>query len=313
MRSWEDTYVAWLHEEPFAGAGKASRGRRADQPAFRRCAWQHGLRVFVLAPEYNFRLGYPTAVVERVRVIHGGHPDHEGLAAARQRASAAAYLAAAAVAARESHETGAESPHFPGAGEHETPGVARCGAARRTRIAPARRARRTPAPSALITISPHARHNLRTISAMWVRCWDLTCFCVCVAWGHRDCCFGSWRIRARLWRVAECRGRSVLQRTRGQRLDDESDGAHDEGCARPAWRDACDAPDARGRADVAAARRRPRTRRDRAQLYLDVDEARRRDLAGAAVAAAGGRTSNRVRRYRQCRPALPRQRLRWRL
>jgi hypothetical protein len=80
MRSWQDTYVAWLHEEPFAGAGQASRGRRADQPAFRRCAWRHGLRLFVLAPEYNFRLGYPTAVVERVRVIHGGHPDHEGLA-----------------------------------------------------------------------------------------------------------------------------------------------------------------------------------------------------------------------------------------
>jgi hypothetical protein len=80
MRSWEDTYVAWLREEPFAGAGKASRGRRADQPAFRRCAWQHGLRLFVLAPEYNFRLGYPTTVVERVRVIHGAHDDHEALA-----------------------------------------------------------------------------------------------------------------------------------------------------------------------------------------------------------------------------------------
>jgi hypothetical protein len=80
MRSWEDTYFAWLHEEPFVGAGKASRSRRADQPAFRHCAWQHGLRLFVLAPEYNFRLGYPTAVVEWVRVIHGGHPDHEGLA-----------------------------------------------------------------------------------------------------------------------------------------------------------------------------------------------------------------------------------------
>jgi hypothetical protein len=80
MRSWHDTYVEWLSEEPFVGAGKASRSRRADQPAFRRCAWQHGLRLFVLAPEYNFRLGYPTTVVERVRVIHGAHPDHDGLA-----------------------------------------------------------------------------------------------------------------------------------------------------------------------------------------------------------------------------------------
>ncbi len=80
MRSWEETYVAWLREEPFIGAGKASHSRRADQPAFRRCAWQHGLRLFVLAPEYNFRLGYPATVVERVRVIHGDHADHAALA-----------------------------------------------------------------------------------------------------------------------------------------------------------------------------------------------------------------------------------------
>jgi hypothetical protein len=80
LRSWQDTYVAWLTEEPFVGAGKASRSRRADQPAFRRCAWQHGLRLFVLAPEYNLRLGYPATVVDRVRVIHGDHHDHEALA-----------------------------------------------------------------------------------------------------------------------------------------------------------------------------------------------------------------------------------------
>jgi serine O-acetyltransferase len=81
MRSWEETYVAWLSGEPFPGAGKASRGRRADQPAFRRCAWEHDVRLFVLAPEYNFRLGYPTTVVERVRVIHGEQDDYETLAA----------------------------------------------------------------------------------------------------------------------------------------------------------------------------------------------------------------------------------------
>ena len=80
MRSWQETYVAWLTDEPFVGAGKASRSRRADQPAFRRCAWQHGLRLFVLAPEYNFRLGFPTTVVERVRLIHGEHHDYEALA-----------------------------------------------------------------------------------------------------------------------------------------------------------------------------------------------------------------------------------------
>ena len=81
MRDWEATYLAWLEDEPFAGATKASRGGRADQPAFRRCAWQHGLSVFVLAPEYNLRLGYPTTVVDRVRVIHGNHEDFEALAA----------------------------------------------------------------------------------------------------------------------------------------------------------------------------------------------------------------------------------------
>jgi Nucleotide-diphospho-sugar transferase len=82
MESWQRTYEAWLSEdELFPGARKASRSRRADQPAFRRCAWEHGLSVFVLSPEYNFRLGYPATVIDRVRVIHGDHPDPEALAA----------------------------------------------------------------------------------------------------------------------------------------------------------------------------------------------------------------------------------------
>jgi hypothetical protein len=81
LHSWEETYREWLHEDPFATPGKGSRGGRADQLAFRRCAWQHDLRLFVLGPEYNLRLGYPTTVVDRVRVIHGRHEDYEGLAA----------------------------------------------------------------------------------------------------------------------------------------------------------------------------------------------------------------------------------------
>jgi hypothetical protein len=96
MRSWQDTYLAWLEDEPFAGASKPnerrlarrallgrslSRGGTADQPAFRRCAWEHDVRLFVLAPEYNLRLGQPTTVVEKVRVIHGRHRDFEALAA----------------------------------------------------------------------------------------------------------------------------------------------------------------------------------------------------------------------------------------
>ena len=82
MKSWEETYLAWLSEEPFAGARTASRGGRADQPAFRRCAWQHALRVFVLAPEYNFRINSPVTLVDDVRVIHGRHPDYHALARA---------------------------------------------------------------------------------------------------------------------------------------------------------------------------------------------------------------------------------------
>lgn len=80
MAAWQQTYEAWLEDEPFPGARKASRSRRADQPAFRRCAWEQGLSVFVLTPEYNFRLGYPATVIDRVCVIHGDHPDPEGLA-----------------------------------------------------------------------------------------------------------------------------------------------------------------------------------------------------------------------------------------
>ena len=95
MRDWEETYLRWLADEPFAGAAQASAKRRArlepgrapswggaaDQPAFRRCAWEHDVRLFVLAPEYNLRLGEPATVVDRVRVIHGRHDDYDSLAA----------------------------------------------------------------------------------------------------------------------------------------------------------------------------------------------------------------------------------------
>jgi hypothetical protein len=94
MHDWQQTYEAWLEDEPFAGAGVPSARRRAsrrarvdpswggaaDQPAFRRCAWEHKLRICVLGPEYNFRLGVPLTVVESVRVIHGRHRNFERLA-----------------------------------------------------------------------------------------------------------------------------------------------------------------------------------------------------------------------------------------
>jgi hypothetical protein len=94
MRAWEETYIAWLADEPFAGAARASARRRArlvpgrspswggaaDQPAFRRCAWEHDIRLFVLPPEYNLRLGEPSTLVDPVRVIHGRHSDYDSLA-----------------------------------------------------------------------------------------------------------------------------------------------------------------------------------------------------------------------------------------
>lgn len=82
LRDWQETYVRWCSEgDPYPTAGGGSRAGRADQLAFRRCAWEHDVHLFVLAPEYNFRLGFPTVVAERVRVIHGRHDDYEGLAA----------------------------------------------------------------------------------------------------------------------------------------------------------------------------------------------------------------------------------------
>ncbi len=82
LRDWQETYLRWYEQgDPYPTPGRGSRDGRADQLAFRRCAWEHDVHLFVLAPEYNFRLGYPAVVAERVRVIHGRHEDPEGLAA----------------------------------------------------------------------------------------------------------------------------------------------------------------------------------------------------------------------------------------
>lgn len=89
LRDWQETYLAWLsedEEEPFPGVRKASRGGAADQPAFRHCAWRNNIHLFVLGHEYNLRIPYPATVIERVRVIHGRHPDFDELAARINRA-----------------------------------------------------------------------------------------------------------------------------------------------------------------------------------------------------------------------------------
>lgn len=83
LRSWEETYRAWLVKDELPGLdGDAhpSRTEIGDQPAFRRCAWQHGMRVATLPPEYNLRLGIPTTVVDRVRLLHGHTKKFETLA-----------------------------------------------------------------------------------------------------------------------------------------------------------------------------------------------------------------------------------------
>jgi hypothetical protein len=83
LRSWEETYRAWLIEDVLPGrdgGAHPTRSEIGDQPAFRRCAWQHGMRVATLPPEYNLRLGIRTTVVDRVRVIHGRTSRYETLA-----------------------------------------------------------------------------------------------------------------------------------------------------------------------------------------------------------------------------------------
>jgi hypothetical protein len=83
LRSWEETYRAWLVEDVLPGLDGGAHPTRTeigDQPAFRRCAWQHGMRVATLPPEYNLRLGMQTTVVDRVRLLHGHTGRYEKLA-----------------------------------------------------------------------------------------------------------------------------------------------------------------------------------------------------------------------------------------
>jgi hypothetical protein len=90
LASWEATYREWLEKDVLKGprGGEApSRSPIGDQPAFRRCAWQHGMRVATLAPEYNLRLGIQTTVIDRVRVIHGHSDKYETLAERFNRAT----------------------------------------------------------------------------------------------------------------------------------------------------------------------------------------------------------------------------------
>jgi hypothetical protein len=78
LEDWRDTYDRLNEERPFAPMLHASG---YEQPAFRRCAWRHDVRVCVLGPEYNYRPKKPGTLVGRVLVIHGRSIDHEAVAA----------------------------------------------------------------------------------------------------------------------------------------------------------------------------------------------------------------------------------------
>jgi hypothetical protein len=76
-------FTGWLEaceqlgrERPFGPLHRSG----FEQPAFRRCAWRHAMRIAVLGPEYNYRTHVPGSVVAKVRIIHGRVPDFEEVA-----------------------------------------------------------------------------------------------------------------------------------------------------------------------------------------------------------------------------------------
>jgi hypothetical protein len=80
LTDWLATYERWSADPPFPGAGN-DNGLAGDQPAFRRCVWEHRLQLCVLGHEYNLRTQHCGQVVHPVRVIHGRHQDYERVAA----------------------------------------------------------------------------------------------------------------------------------------------------------------------------------------------------------------------------------------
>jgi len=79
MRDWRETYAAWLAKPPFEGADGRILGQ--DQPAFRHCLWRSGIAIYILAPEYNWRLLVPSFLCREVKIIHGFVANVDRLAA----------------------------------------------------------------------------------------------------------------------------------------------------------------------------------------------------------------------------------------
>jgi hypothetical protein len=71
LADWLETYLSWIETPPFPHADVH------DQPAFRHCLWKHGLQLYVLGPEYNYRPWYAGILVDRAVIIHGRFSDVE--------------------------------------------------------------------------------------------------------------------------------------------------------------------------------------------------------------------------------------------
>lgn len=80
LTDWLATYERWSAEPPFPGVGMED-GLPGDQPAFRRCVWEHRVQLCVIGHEYNLRTPHCGQVAQPVRVIHGRHEDYERVAA----------------------------------------------------------------------------------------------------------------------------------------------------------------------------------------------------------------------------------------
>ncbi len=83
LESWHATYMRWCEHPPFAHAGNANG--YADQPAFRRCLWEHDLKLCVLGHEYCYRTTQCAQIADVVRAIHGRHADYDRVAAILNR------------------------------------------------------------------------------------------------------------------------------------------------------------------------------------------------------------------------------------
>jgi len=74
LDDWMHTYLQLTRERPFPTIDFKHGGY--EQPAFRRCAWRHDLKICVLGPEYNYRPRRPGSAVDPIRVIHARYPDY---------------------------------------------------------------------------------------------------------------------------------------------------------------------------------------------------------------------------------------------